>query len=290
MRQNLHRQSKSFEERQKRRVILGYVAGVVNIFVWAFVLSRLSGLSAFTINTINVYGVDSRVQVAVLSAVSADIQGDYVGLFSRSNTLLYPKSSILKSIKEVTPSAETVSVGTVGLNTLSVSISQKTPSAIVCDDLPDMGDALTNIPEDKCYKVDEAGFIYEKVDDKNPGNYNVYYIPSLPGKDVIGSYATSTGDFKTIQSFVAAIRAADIDVESVLINESGDYEIYAHNPSSSSIVVIHATVAAGLATEAENLILFWKKMLAQSSTKKSRLSWDEIKLQFPPNVYFTNSK
>jgi hypothetical protein len=83
----------------------------------------------------------------------------------------------------------------------------------------------------------------------------------------------------------------------VLMEDGGEYELYAHNPpafsttsSDQSTVVIHFNDAAGLGTERDDLILFWDTMVAKAGASGSMPEWSDIKLQYPPNIDYTETK
>ena len=81
----------------------------------------------------------------------------------------------------------------------------------------------------------------------------------------------------------------------------GDYELYADNPipqdrakpipqdrakpNGFSIVVIVMDERADLDVQRENLVAFWAKTVGDARVKGEKLEWNEIKLQYPPNVY-----
>lgn len=282
-------QSASFERKQRRRKIVGYVAGAVSVAVWIFVFVRLSSITTLSINTISVYGAPQEITGAIQSAAYRTIEGDYAGLFSRANSLIYPKSEIVAAIGALSPAVDDVKVKLDGMNNLAISISEKIPAAVVCTGLPDLSDTDTPSNQD-CYLTDSKGLIFAPVGSADTKSYNRYYIPDLPDRKVAGMYATTTQGFRAIQNFVETLKSADIEVLSTLMADLGNFEVYAHNPDSYSVVVIHATDVAGLDKQAENLVLFWRRMVAESRAKKTHLEWDEIKLQYPPNVYYTEVK
>lgn len=275
-------QSKGFAQRRKRRTWTGAVAGVVSVLAWAFVLSRLSFLPGLMIYQIDVYGVEQLLVPRLQAAVVQALGGSYAGMFSRSNSLIYPRIAIETALAGTSPQIAQVSVKRSGMHTLEVTVSEKAPEAIICADLPDLTESELTLT-DNCYFADQAGYIFKRA---LVGQDVVrYYMPELTGKQVLGTYATTTEKFATIRTLMADLNTAGISTNSILIGENGDYEIYAHNPAADSIVVIHMDDAAGLATERDNLIAYWNRMISDGRAKGRIPEWAEIKLQFPPNVY-----
>ena len=292
------RQSRPFSERRRRRTFLGFAAALVIIVSLLFIFSRLSFLPAFSIETVDVYGADATATAAMEAAAYGAIQGSYLGLFSKANAFIYPGEAVALAVASSSPKVDTVSVKLSGLHSLAVSVSEKTPAAVICADLPNWDESGALSPEAGCYFADLNGLIFDKAPADLTASYNRYYVPALSGSDpVIGLSATSTAGFKSLQGFVNGIKAADIRTEAVLMEDGGVYELYAYNPSvvsaaspGESIVVIHFNDAAGLGTERDNLILFWKTMVDKAKASGAKIGWTDIKLQYPPNIDYTETK
>jgi hypothetical protein len=112
-----------------------------------------------------------------------------------------------------------------------------------------------------------------------------YYLPMLPDSHVLGTQATSTTEFKRLESLVESVEKANIHVHAMLVQGDGSYELYADNPDGDSIVVIQMNERANLSTERDNLVAFWNRMVADAHAAGKKAAWTEIKTQFPPNVY-----
>lgn len=265
-------------------MIIGVVSGALAITSWLVTFSELSFLPALSITNIEVYGADPSLTPVMNAAASKAIDGTYLGIFSKANTLIYPRNAISKWIASSSPSVSNVNVGHSSLNTLSISVSEKTPDAIVCADLPDLSSNSLS-QSDKCYVTDSTGLIFRLRKESDQNTYNQYYIPDLAGKELLGTYATSTAKFRILQSLINNLKYAGINVQATLIKGGHDYELYADNPSGSSIVVIQMDDRVNLDVEKDNLIAFWSKVTGDARTKGTKLEWSEIKLQYPPNVY-----
>ncbi|MGC9605610.1 MAG: hypothetical protein ABSF56_02545 [Minisyncoccia bacterium] len=291
-------QSRPFNERRRRRVVLGYAAAITAAVSFLFVSSRLSFLPALSIETVEVYGADASITPAMETAAYGAIQGSYLGLFSKSNALIYPGSAVAAAVASLSPKVETVSVELSGMRSLAVSVSEKAPAAVVCADLPNWDENGALLPESGCYFADEDGLIFDQAPEDAGDLYNRYYVPGLSGSDrVIGLFATSTAEFKSLQGFMDSVKAAGIRTEAMLMEDGGEYELYAHNPpavsttsSEGSVVVIHFNDAAGLRTERDNLVLFWSSMTDKAKAAGAAPEWSDIKLQYPPNIDYTETK
>lgn len=284
MRSNRLSQSSSFSRKRRRRAILAAVSGLLAIGSWLFVFSRLSFLPALTITQISVYGVDGDLTQVMNAAATRAMEGAYMGLFSKANAFIYPHDEISRRISSSSPQVNNVTVKRNGLRSLAISVSERTPEAIVCADLPDLADDSLN-PGDDCYVADGRGFIFRHLRKTDAKTHNQFYMPDLAGKNLLGVYATTTEKFNTLQTLMDSIKDSGISIHAILVKGGGAYELYADNPSGSSIVVIVMDERADLDAQRENLTAFWSKMVGDARIKGAALEWNEIKLQYPPNVY-----
>ncbi len=284
MRSNNSRQSKPFAERRRRRAIIGTIAGVLAVASWLFSLSRLSFISALAIEDVEVYGVEADLAPVMRSAALEAMSGAYLGIFSKGNAFTYPEARIVAWVASSSPRVMNVSVRRSGLHKLVVSVSEKATAAIICADLPDLSDGSLDRNEN-CYEADATGYVFKPVGGSPSADLFRYYIPDLAGKKLDGSFATSTEKFRTIFELLSSVKEAGIGVHGILLENGHDYELYADNPAGGSLVVITMNEDAGLEVQKENLIAYWNRMVALAKTKSVNLAWDEIKLQYPPNVY-----
>lgn len=285
-------QSKRFAEQRRRRLIIGCVAGPIALISIIFVLSRLSSLPFVTIENIQVYGADSDIVPSVDLAALGALKGSYLGIFSRSDALLYPRSAVAAAVKASSPRILSVSVDRAGLDGLVVSVSEKSPAAVICPELPDFdANGSLVIDNGECYAADSSGLIFEKMPASAQAPQGErYYVPDLSGMPVIGSYATSTAEFLSLQSFLEGARSAGITTEGLLFKDGGEYELYADNPpaalsaaTSTPVAVVYMNDAAGLDTELSDLTAFWSHM---ASTDGARPSFESVDLRYGSNVFY----
>ncbi len=278
-------QSQSFARKQRLKI---WAVGTGIIFGGAFIVYALSWstyLGFMTVSEVTVFGADQDIAESVHDTAEAKLQGNYLGMFSRHNAFLYPNNSIVKAIKSTFPRVLDVVLSRDGLTHLRVTVNQKIPRAIICATLPNFDDdTLILDSEDPCYFADEHAFLFEHSPGFTGHPYNVYYIPDISSvgstTDFIGSYATTTEEFKALQSFYDGAQQAGIPVDGILVKEGGEYELYA------STTIIYFNNAENLTDERDNLIAFWKHMIAQAHTDKKQLVFDYIDLRFGSNVFY----
>ena len=282
------RQSSSFTERRRlKRILVGL--GIIIVLVLAiWGISALSRLSFLNINSIQILGVDQKDIPTLQSAIDSTLNGNYATLFSRRNTIIYPRDEIGSLVKSMYPQAEKVDIYRDGLRQIVVSISHKTPSAIVCPRLPDLEAYVDNT--EPCYFVDKTGYIFEQVP-LVPGQvYNKYYAPDIEDP-VIDKYATSTPEFIQLQNMYEGAKAASIPVEGILISEKGEYEMYVekNREIQSDIIVINFNNSRSMADELSNLIPFWQHLVSTSEKKNATTTLQSIStidIRYGSNIFY----
>lgn len=288
----ISRQSRRFTEKRHLRRWVGSVSAVLAIASWLFVLSRLSSLSTFTIQAVNVSGADSDIAPSLQAVALQAIQGDYAGLFSKSNSFIYPRKKIRLAVESASPRIESVSVRRDGLSALVISVVEKAPAATVCASLPDFDDAgqPSSDPAD-CYFADATGRIFATASSSPGVALHRYYVPALSDSSsattsLVGQYATSTGEFQALQSFYDGARQAGLDPRAILIKDSGEYELYA----LASDMVVYFNDSRPLPEELSNLTAFWITMTDAARAKKEKLDLDSIDVRYGSNVFYRVAK
>ena len=300
-RPKLSHQSKSFV--RTRRTHLFVICGIVLVLICGllFGVSKIVGLQAFHIDTVQIFGADEDI-VPVLSKVADQALGSsYMGLFSRRSSLIYPAGSLISAMQSASPRVGQAAVRRDGWHSLIISISQKVPAALVCTTLPDWnGDTLSVDDSDNCYVSDETGYMFEQAPSFSGHIYNRYYAPDIltatsSADNSVGVMATSTGEFMALQHFYTAVKAAGIDVQALLIKPGGEYELYANQKTSSKIgstssnntLVIYFNNTRSFDIQLSNLTSFWERMSADMAAGKGPASkFEYIDIRYGSNVFY----
>lgn len=285
-------QSKKFVERRQMRGLLVLSLVFISIVSWVFALSRLSMLDALTIRTIEVKGIDQSVAANLQAAALNAIQGDYLGIFSRSNALIYPHDAVADAVQASSPRIAAVKVSRNGVRGLSVTVSERDPAAVICANLPEFAaDGLASGDPSPCYFADAEGYIYMAVAAASLDGHHRYYVPALGDSSssttdaVIGAHAASAGSFAALQGFYDRALESGIPVLSILIKDGGEYEMYA-GTSGSDTAVIYFNDARPLAEELDNLIAFWKRMASEAQAGGKGMSFEYIDVRYGSNVFY----
>ncbi len=294
MRRSSSHQSKNFTTKRRTRIIVRSVVAIIAVFIVVAVVSIFSSWSVLTLTNVQVSGVNQEEVVAIHDIVMQSLSGKYLGLFSRANYFIYPRSQIKQLIKAAYFEIDTVDITRADWHTVTVSVHEKTPLALVCATLPDFnGNELSLNDPGTCYFVDRSGVIFKKAPSFSGTVYNRYYIPDLASGDntasstaLIGTYATSTDKFHIIQQLYATIKQNNIIADAMLMKGGGEYELYIRNPNtSSSTAVVYFDTISSTTEQLSNFISFWNHTLVTARANKAPVEFDYIDVRYSPNVY-----
>ena len=266
------------------------IIAIVILAGGAFTLSWLSKVSFFRIDSVRIEGADPDIATSLRTAAESAISGSYFGLFSKANSLIYPRGAVVRAVKEASGRIEDVVTSLNDMHQISITVTEKTPSALVCPNFPNMDSSPDSLGDGDCFFVDKAGLIYAVAPDLSSGVYNRYYTPDISGtatstSSPIGSYATSTEGFVRLQAFYNGAQSAGLEVESVLIKDKGEYEMYILNPDKS-IAIIYFNESRPLTDELSNLLSFWNYMVTDTHGAKNPPSFDYMDVRYGTNVFY----
>jgi hypothetical protein len=207
------------ERRRKRRVLMGVL--IVGGFV--FILAALAGLSwlpLFRVTTIAVSGEKTISAQAVEATTKERLRGGYLGIFSKSNILLYPHDAIEETLLKEFPMFEGVEVGFASLHAVAVSVEERTPTALWCGE--------TVASSSTCYLLDKNGIIYAPAVVYSGDAYQRYFGRAL-GEELPRQFLSSS-EFRTLFAFAQAVeQKTNLHTESMYIDEAGDAHLTLSN-------------------------------------------------------------
>ncbi len=297
-RRSTSRQSKNFVVKRRARSVMFGGVSVVGVILVLIALSWATSWKWLSITSVEISGLDQDRAETVHAAVLESLRGRYLGLFVRANTIIYPHQGITQLVRTLAPEAETIDVGHRGLRTIAVSIEEKKPTALICATLPNFdGSDLSLDDPSSCYFTDETAFLYKKAPSFSGTAYNRYYIPELgtltngasSSDSLVGVFATSTAEFARLQHFYNAAKADGITVDALLMKGTGEYELYARNPSHSTVVIYFNTVAQQ-DDQLSNLLSFWKHSFGPTRKSLQNLEFDSIDVRYGDNVFYREVK
>lgn len=280
-----YHQSKKFVANRKTKIYLVWFLSVLNVFLIIFCLSKITYLDFVTIKDISVYGTRESLVKEIKDKVSNIIDESYFGIFSKSNSLIYPKSTLLASIQDLVPQIKSLTISRDGLQGIKINIVEKTPKAEICPDLPDFSlDDSSFAQVSNCYFADWSGQIFDHASTSTDSLLNLYFIPSLgdistsSADSIITKYATSTDEFILLQNFYDGTKKAGLDPKFILIKDDGEYEMYAND------TVIYFNNKRSLVEQLDNLIEFWNHNKQSTSSKK--MDYEYINIKYGSNIFY----
>jgi hypothetical protein len=151
-------------------------------------VSLISSLAVFQIHDVRVDGAE-RISPLVIESIARDaLSGEYVWLFPRSNTFIYPSDTIEEVILAM-PLIESVDISRRGFSALDVEITERVEVARWCSA------SLT------CYSIDENGFIFAET-----ASSSTFVYQGLIEGDPVGQNLLTEEKFKSMEFFMREIR------------------------------------------------------------------------------------
>lgn len=181
MSRNSNLDSSPLHVRRRRLFFIRFYIILFFLLVIIFGLAIFSGSERMKVQTIIVSGNAAISSDSVLAIANRDMAGRYWYLFSKSNSLIFPrlriKSDLLKEIKAV----KDLDISWDNWHQISIAITERKPHSVWC------GAALPNNFDKAgfnsvCYFVDKDGYIYGEAPNFS-GNIFIrdYGLPSKVG-------------------------------------------------------------------------------------------------------------
>lgn len=187
------------------------------LFIFAGALGLVFGPSLLTkseylqIKNIKIEGASS-VSTQEISKISESLlSGNYLGLYSKSNIVLYPKRSIEKKILSQIPRIHIANVALSGLDEISIFVEERNPRYVWC-----------RTESSDCFFLDEEGYVFDEAPNFSAGVYVVFRGESK--EDFLGSFAFSKDQFDNLKNFLDGLKILSINPSSVLV-EKDEIEI-----------------------------------------------------------------
>ena len=156
------------------------------------------------------------------SNIKDKLSGRYIGLFSHSNFLIYPRNKIYKNLMIEFPRIEKLSVNREGLNTLKIEITERSGAYLYCGvSLPENREDIG----DNCYFVNNDGYIFDKAPYFSGDVYFKYYM-KINGdiKSPLGSQMIPQNRFRELIRFIDGITSLGFKPAYLVIDENNiDY-------------------------------------------------------------------
>lgn len=233
--------------------------------VWAarFPPLAVSGVSVLGAHTIPVADIERTV--------SDQMSGAYLALFPKSNTVLVPTDAIAAAILTAFPRIRSVDIARPGLNSLAISVHERSPYALWCG----ASRAASHDPTG-CYFLDDSGRVFTEAPDFS-GDVFFRYFGVIPG-DPINATFLAPGEFEELDLFVRSTRDMGVRPVALAVLGGPDAELFLEDGSR---ILFNRT--GNLSEVLENL-----KSVLESDVFRERgtLALDYVDLRFGNKIFY----
>ncbi len=210
-------------KRQKRNLGLAFLL-LLTLFLIIIGLSFLFRIKGFQINQIDINGNNVINKNEIESLASKHLEGKYIYLFPRSNSLIYPRVKIYNDLIYSFPRIEDLFVYVEKFKTLKIDITERAGSYLYCG---------AEIPEDEsevgenCYFVDQDGYIFDRAPYFSGNIYFKYFIGLLDNpEDPSGQEIMAKQSFKDLVNFIKGISKLGFGPTHIFVDTEGINHLY----------------------------------------------------------------
>ncbi|MBX4199111.1 hypothetical protein KW800_02435 [Candidatus Parcubacteria bacterium] len=189
---------------------IAIVAVILVIFVGPVLLLRSPQVR---ISQVNIMGNEVTKSEDLETVIYNDLSGYYFTVIPKDSALLYAKTKMKNDLLSAVPRLLSVDVSLANPHSLKVSVTERQPHALYCE--------IEGV--DKCYFLDESGYIFALAPGFSPDVYMTYTTsPAL--NSPIGTELFKPEDLNSIEQFLSGMKSLGIEPE--VLNRSGDeYEL-----------------------------------------------------------------
>lgn len=209
--------------RRVRRLCL-LVLFTILFVVLVGAISYFSSHHKIVINKIIITGNSIIDAEKLESSVNSKLAGKYLGLFSRSNFLIYPHDKIYDNLTIEFPRIESLIIKREGLNTLHLTIKERLGSYLYCG---------LSVPEERqdigenCYFVNNDGYIFDKAPYFSGDVYFKFYT-NIKGNYLkpLGSQMLEPVVFHEMARFIDGVDALGFKGVYLVVEDDGTHFLY----------------------------------------------------------------
>lgn len=266
-------------QKKKKKIIIIIILSSLSIIFYTLSIILFLRLEIFQISNIYVTGVKT-INVDDIKDISMNsLNSYYLGIIPKTNIIFY-SSSILKNLKESFKKIDSLNISRHGISGIDIDIKEKDTKALICS-----GFYGEENQDQKCYSVDEYGFVFEESPDFSSGVFPHYYLNIDINKKIIGNYIIESKLFNRLQNMFKVIENSGIHIFGLFISDKDEYELYIRNIDSSEAVVYFDN-RTSFEDIADNLILFWNDTVLMKKNIEDIPIFEYINLKFGNNIFY----
>ena len=278
-------------KKRKRKVLRNKI--ILFVFCFLIILTGLVFLSRWkkiNINNIQISGNKVIETQAIESIVQNDLSGRYLWLFPKTNFILYPKKHIKNELAEKFKRFSNISIDVKNIKTLEINVVEREGKYTWC------GVALPalNANEDKCYFLDNNGYIFDESPYFSGNVYFKFYgqptTTTQAGKDKFDPENPSgfyflKDKFAEITKFKDTLEKFGLNPTAFYLDSDGYGNIFLSSDINTGSKIIFK-IDADYEKIAENLQAAITTEPLQAKLKNNFSSLLYIDLRFGNNVYY----
>lgn len=262
-------------KKKKHKILRRKIFFLVCFFILILVgLSFLSKWEYININNIQISGNKVIETKMIESVVKEKIAGNYLWFFPKTNFLLYPKGEIKREIADKFKRLKDISLNVQNFKTLNISLTERTALYTYCGITP----PETNDSNQKCYFVDNSGYIFDEAPYFSGEVYLKFY-------GIADSYFLKP-NFAKLISFKETLEKIGIKPVVFFLEDTGDIKVFLSSSTSQLGPFVIFKDNADFNQVIENLqsVLTTEPLKTEFKTKYSSLLY--IDLRFGNKVYY----
>ena len=262
-------------KRHKRRIVWNKIfLSFIALSVIFASLSYLSRLERINIKEVEISAQKTIDTEAIQKIIESQLGEKYLWLFPKTNIFFYPKNTIKNELQNEFKKLKDISFSIKNNQVLLVSLTDREAKYTWCGENP-------SDEEEKCYFVDEGGYIFDEAPFFSGAVYFKFYGPAH-----VGSYF-SKENFQQLASLKDVLTAIKLKPVSLHILESGDVKIFL---AASSKTSIEPYIIFKNSTDFQNVVENLETALTteplQSNLKNKYSSFLYIDLRFGNKVLY----
>ncbi len=278
-------------KKRRQRAILNKILiasfGFLVIFILLVYSSRLSSLN---IAEIQIGGNKVTDTEMIKAVVQEQIAGKYMFLFPKTNILFYPQNTIKNELENKFKRLKDINLSIKNNQILEVSLAERNAKYTWCgtNSPENIGPTEINADNQKCYFLDEDGYIFDEAPYFSGEVYFKFYgLPAQAGSTLnpLGSYF-SKQNFKELITFKDILIDIELKPMALYVTNNGDMEIFlSRKNTNGTMPKIIFKANADFKNITENLQAALNTEPLQSKFKNKYSSLQYIDLRFGNKVY-----
>lgn len=231
-------QSDKARTKKRRTRKISLIAGVVLFVLVLAGLVYATHHPALRIEKVIVSDLQYTDRAAIEALINQQLNGQYIGLFSKANSLTFPRNQIKQVIMNAYPAIKTISFEWRDRNVIAVRLAEHTPAAVWCDTPVTPATALAHAENEKidgalpqvisrpgdasCFFVNDDAMLFAKVADMASIEGLVTFYGRIVKDPIRQTYADKR-EFTDLLDFARLVRRLEIVITEVWTTKGEAY-------------------------------------------------------------------